>query len=316
MSKKKGRVIVIVGPTASGKTGLGVKIAHKFNGEIVSADSRQVYKYMDIGTGKDLSEFEFLIRIKGRPKKIHIPYHLISIAHPNTEFDLSKFTKKATKAIDDILSRGKIPIVVGGTGLYTQALVDGYNLSHAKVDKTLRKKLEKLSAAGLLSRLRQLDPKFVRGLNQSEQKNKRRLARYIEIRKLDPGFKADYKEPQYKFLVIGVNWPREVLRQRIYRRLIQRLEKEDMIGEVSRLHKDHRVSWKRMEGFGLEYRYISRYLKGLISYEDLVKDLNIAIGQFAKRQASWYRRWQSQGTKITWLNTKNLAYKLVRDFLK
>ncbi|MCK4553871.1 hypothetical protein KAU19_02830, partial [Candidatus Parcubacteria bacterium] len=181
--KNNNKIIVILGPTSSGKTGLAVKLAYKFNGEIVSADSRQVYRGMDVGTGKDLDEY--LVRgVRhhiGCRTPYRIPYHLIDVVSPNTVFSLAKYQRLAYKAIDNILSRGKLPIIAGGTGLYLQAVVDNYNLSKIKPNKKLRERLKKLGAEKLFKKLQELNKKFADRLNESERKNKRRLIRYIEI---------------------------------------------------------------------------------------------------------------------------------------
>lgn len=326
MLKNKKKIIVILGPTASGKTGMGVKMAYKFNGEIVSADSRQVYKGMDIGTGKDLKEY--IINKKDfadstgsfgrkRPQddKVSIPYHLIDVVSPKTRFSLAKYQKLAYKAIDDILARGKLPIIVGGTGLYLQAVVDNYNLSNAKLDRKLREKLEKYNVEQLFNKLQKLNSAFADKLHESDKKNKRRLIRYIEIAG-SPRTPKNAKERQnfYDFLLIGLSWPREVLQERIYKRLIERLEKEDMAGEVKRLHKQG-VSWKRLESFGLEYKFVSFYLQKKMDYEEMVEKLNIATRQFAKRQMSWFRRWERHGRKIYWVKNRGEAEKMVKNFL-
>ncbi|MCK4539596.1 tRNA dimethylallyltransferase [Candidatus Parcubacteria bacterium] len=325
--KKKKKVVVIVGTTASGKTALAVDLAYKFGGEVISADSRQVYKYMDIGTGKDLQEYilEFPISnfqfpiLKFKNKiKIKIPHHLLDVVSPNTSFDLVKWLKKAKISINDILDRGRLPIVAGGTGLYAQALVDNYNLSKYGEDKKLREKLEKKEKTELFKILLKLDEKFAKKLNNSEKNNKRRLIRYIEICRQGEKIKNKNlnKNNEYEFLLIGITWPREILRKKIYKRLIERLEKEDMIGEVIRLHKDKKVSWKRLESFGLEYRFISQYLRKKLSYDEMVEKLNIAIGQFAKKQITWLRRWEKQGAKIYWVKKRQEAEKLCKNFLR
>ena len=317
LKEKKQKIIVILGPTASGKTKLAVSLARKFNGEIVSADSRQVYKGMNVGTGKDLKEYIIKSQIANRKSQINkISYHLIDAVEPKQEFNLAKYQKLAYGAIDDILTRGKLPIVVGGTGLYLQAVVDSYQLSKAKPDKKLREKLEKMSAQKLFKILSGLDYKKANGLNESDKKNKRRLIRYIEVAK--SGFVAKAVEPfkqQYEFLLIGVKKNREEIRKRIYKRLIERLEKEDMIGEVERLRKQG-LSWKRLESFGLEYKFISEYLRNRLTYEEMVEKLNIAISQFAKRQMSWFRRWERQGRKIYWIKNTRMGKKLIKIFLK
>ncbi|MBU3906443.1 tRNA (adenosine(37)-N6)-dimethylallyltransferase MiaA [Patescibacteria group bacterium] len=345
--KGKNKIIVILGPTSSGKTGLAVKLAYKFNGEIISADSRQVYKGMDIGTGKDLGEYELTQKHKNTKtqKTFRIPYHLIDVVSPNTEFSLAKYQKLAYKAIDDVLRRGKLPIIAGGSGLYLQAVVDNYNLSKTKPNKDLRKKMEKLSADELFKKLQKLNKKFAGRLNESERKNKQRLMRYMEIVQIPhPSPLLRKERGHYEFLLIGLIWPRKVLLERIYSRLIDRIEKEDMVGEVKRLHKEgvspaplgqkHKkakmlkkqkntklpqrcgVSWKRLEGFGLEYKYVSLYLQKKLNYEDMVEKLNIAIRQFAKKQMSWFGRWERQGARIHWVESRGEADKLVKKFLK
>lgn len=307
MSKSLKKIIVLLGPTASGKTGLGVKLAHEFDGEIVSADSRQVYRGMDIGTGKDLKEYSF----KYKNKKIKIPYYLIDVVNPKTEFNLAKHQKLAYKAIDNISRRDKLPIVVGGTGLYLQALVDGYSLSSVKTDKKLRAKLEKMSVAKLFSLFKKLDSQKASKLNQSDKNNKRRLIRYIELEK--NGGEKRVSQPRYNSLVLGLTWPIGELRKRIGKRLGQRLA-EGMVKEVEGLRRQG-VSWKRLEGFGLEYRFISLYLQNKIGYQEMIEKLNKAIGQFAKRQMSWFRRWERQGAKIIWLKNKKQAKQEIKKFL-
>lgn len=307
--KNNKKIIVILGPTAGGKTGIGVKLAHKFNGEIVSADSRQVYKGMDIGTGKDLCEFDF--KVNG--KVVKIPYHLIDVVEPNDEYNIARFQKDAYLAIDDILRRGKLPIVVGGSGLYLQAIVDGYGLSKAKDDIILREKLEKKDTEELFEELKILNSKFADNLNNSDKNNNRRLIRYIEIAKT--GEKPKKSEPKYDCLILGIERARDVLRERIYKRLIQRLENEDMIDEVERLNREG-VSFERLKKFGLEYKFISMYLLDEITYEEMVDKLNIAIAQFAKRQMSWFRRWEKQGVKINWIEDFEESVDMVDKFKK
>jgi tRNA dimethylallyltransferase len=310
----KDKIVVILGTTASGKTKLAVKLAYRFNGEIVSADSRQVYKGMDVGTGKDLKEYKIKSKIVNRKSQItKIPYHLIDVVSPKTEFNLAKYQKLAHKAIDDILARGKLPIITGGTGLYIQAIIDGYKLSPVKPDKELREKLEKMTIDRLFAMLKKVDPKTAKKINESDRRNKRRLIRYIEINadQRGPRRGPTRTENMYNFLLIGVTYPKEILWKRIYERLVERLEKENMIGEVKRLHRQG-VSWKRLEGFGLEYKYISLYLRKKLTYDEMVEKLNIAIRQFAKRQMTWFKR----DKRIHWVKSKSEAEKLVNRFLK
>ena len=299
---KKNKIIVITGTTASGKTGLAVKLAYKFNGEIVSADSRQVYRYMDIGTGKDLREYKIDARSKKFKKKksLKIPYHLIDVAHPNTEFNLVKWKKKAELAINEILKKGRVPIVAGGTGLYTQALVDNFNLSRVGPNKKLRDSLEEKNANQLFDELKKINKKFAENLHASDKKNKRRLIRYIEVLKGAVNFSLETSSNKYEYLIIGLTYPRDVLRKRIYGRLIERLEKEDMIKEVEQLHEKYKVSWKRLESFGLEYKFISKHLSGEVNYNDMFQKLNSAIHSFAKRQMTWFRRMEKNGFEINY----------------
>ncbi len=303
--KQNNLVLVVLGPTSSGKTKLAVSLANKYKGEIVSADSRQVYKGMDIGTGKDLKEYKIA--------KKKIPYHLIDEVSPKTNYNLAKYQKKAIKTISDILKRDKLPIVVGGSGLYLQAVVDNYQLSESKPNIKRRKYLESLSVNDLYLRLEKLKPKFAESLNNSDKNNKRRLIRYIEI--IEDGESISKKDKDlFDFLIIGISTEREEIREKIKKRLKERLEKENMIGEVKKLKKQG-VSWKRLKDFGLEYKYISQYLLKEISYEEMEEKLYLAICQFAKRQKSWFKRWEKQGREIHWVKSKSEAEKLLKKKL-
>lgn len=308
---KEPKIIVILGPTASGKTGLGVRLASKYDGEIVSADSRQVFKGMDIGTGKDLQAYEV---IKGK-KKIKIPHHLIDVVSPKVKFDLAQYQKLAFKAIDDILRRGKLPIVVGGSGLYLQAVVDNYSLPKIKPDSGLRKELGKLNIEELFLLIKKANAKLAGKINNSDKNNKRRLIRYAEILKGKVDFSAKKNSKKYEALLIGLACSKEILEERIKKRIIIRLENEDMIGEVERLKREG-LSSVKLESFGLEYKFISWYLRGKMDYDTMVEKLFIASRQFAKRQLVWFRRWEKQGTEINWVNNKKEAEKLVRNFIK
>lgn len=323
----KNKIIAIVGTTASGKTTLAVKLAYKFNGEVVSADSRQVYKYMDVGSGKDLGEYDIKIKVPSYAKALageqnskfktfHVPYHCIDLFDPKTEYNLMKYYRDAGKAIKDILSRNKLPIIAGGTGLYVQAIIDGYALSSAKPNNELRSELEIKSAAEVFNIFKKLDKQSAALLSNSEKNNKRRLIRRIE--RLGAGGGDEPKKPAVAadFLLLGITHPKEILKQRIKKRLDDRINKEGMIEEVLGLHKKHRVSWKRLEGFGLEYKYMSLYLQGKTDLADAAESLNIATMQFAKRQMSWLRRWEKQGRKIYWVNSEKEAIRLVNNFLK
>ncbi|MDP3837215.1 MAG: tRNA (adenosine(37)-N6)-dimethylallyltransferase MiaA [bacterium] len=295
-------VLVILGPTASGKTSLGVRLAFERNGEIISADSRQVYKGMDVGTGKDLVEYE----INGKK----IPYHLIDVVYPNDDFNLAKYQTMAVAAIDDILARGRLPIIVGGSGLYLQAVIDNYALSAAKPDLKNRIALEALGREELFARLEKLKPEFAGKLNNSEKNNARRLARYIEIFEHEGASVESKKESPYDFLILGLDISDEEMRERIQARIIKRLDNEDMLGEVQRLN-DEGVDWKRLISFGLEYKFISYYLLEKLEYDDMIEKLTDASYRFAKRQKTWFKRWEKQGRKIHWIKDAGEANDLI-----
>jgi tRNA dimethylallyltransferase len=303
--KNKPKILVILGTTASGKTGLGVKLAAQFNGEIISADSRQVYRGMDIGTGKDLAEYQ----IEGQK----IPYHLIDVVDPQTEFNLAKYQTAANRAIVKIIKKGKLPIIVGGSGLYLQALVDNYQLGQTDSGSPLRTKLSKMSAPELFGELQKLQPDFAVRLNNSDKNNPRRLTRYLEIIKSGNLDKIGRQERAYDFLLLGLTWPDKILRERISFRLLERLEKQGMVAEVQRLH-DSGLSWERLQSFGLEYKFISQHLLGELSYAEMIKKLETAIYRFAKRQKSWFRRWEKQGAEINWVKDQASAEKIFQKW--
>ena len=289
--------IVILGPTSSGKTKWAVKLAHQFNGEIISGDSRQVYQGMDIGTGKDLQEYCVKLKVTSRKYKLKkISYHLIDIISPKKQFTAYDWQKLALKKINEIIKRKKLAIVVGGTGLYISALTKGYQLANVKIDKRLRSRLEKLSLIELRKKYNKLDPK---GYQKIDLNNRRRLVRAIEISMASAKpFSAvsTHEPPPYRFVTFGIKVDRQTLNKRIDKRLDQRLE-QGLVNEVKRLRKQG-VSWKRLDDFGLEYRYVSRYLQGKIEYDEMVEKLKIAIHQFAKRQMTWFKRDKS----INWIN--------------
>jgi len=306
-AESKPKILVILGTTSAGKTSLGVKLANEFNGEIISADSRQVYKGMDIGTGKDLGEY----KVNGKK----IKYHLIDVVSPKQKFDLAKYQKLANSAMADILHRGRLPIIVGGTGLYIQALVDNLKLSSAKPDLKKRALLEKFSASELFKKLTKLKPEFAARLNNSDKNNKRRLIRYIEVINSDGFEKTGRQNSPYDFLVLGLDFSDEIIKERIIKRIKDRLDNENMVQEVSDLHKNG-LTWERLESFGLEYKFISQYLQEKFEHEVMIDKLSVASYRFAKRQKTWFRRWQKQGQKINWVKDSSEAKKLISQFLK
>jgi tRNA dimethylallyltransferase len=289
MEQQNIKLVVILGPTASGKTKLAVELARRFDGEIVSADSRQVYRGMDVGTGKDLVEYG------------EIKHHLIDVVDPMEEFSLAQYKKMADTAIEDIARRGKVPFLVGGSGMYLQAVVDNYDLVEVGADKGLRTELEALGAEALFAELEKLNPAFAAKVNASDRKNKRRLVRYIELQSSGPKPETLRRKPKkYDCLLLGLNPGKDVIEGSIYKRLVTRLENEDMVAEIDGLH-GRGVTWQRLRDFGLEYRFISEYLQERIDYDAMVERLNIATRQFAKKQMTWFKRWEKQGARIGWL---------------
>jgi tRNA dimethylallyltransferase len=279
-------LLVILGPTASGKTRLGVQLARELGGEIISADSRQVYRGMDIGTGKDLTEYG------------EVPYHLIDLVEPGDEFNVFVFQRLFVAAFADIHGRGRLPILVGGTGMYLDAVLRGYHLVEVPENPELRRDLARLSLEELRDRLRTGNPRLH---NTTDLMERDRLVRAIEIAEC-----AETPEPEplpeIRPIIFGVRWERSLLRQRITERLKARLA-EGLIEEVARLHAAG-IPWEALEFYGLEYRFVAQHLKGEFSRNDMFQRLNSAIHDFAKRQETWYRRMERHGTVIHWLDGK------------
>jgi tRNA dimethylallyltransferase len=283
-------LIVILGPTASGKTSLAVRLALDLKGEIISADSRQVYKKMDIGTGKDLDQYTV-----GGSK---INYHLIDVVEPEREFNVFEFQQAFYRIFSELSARCVTPILVGGTGLYLESVLLGYDMPGAPPDDTLREKLRRLSKTQLQKELLRLKPHLH---NRTDLEDPERLIRAIEIetarlRKAE----REKNRPDIDAVVFGLKWERAVLRARITQRLKERLS-AGMIEEVVNLHREG-LSWERLENFGLEYRYIAQYLQGKLSLNGMTEKLNIAIHQFAKRQETWFRRMEKKGVPIIWVS--------------
>jgi len=291
------RIIVILGPTASGKTGLSIKLAKKFNGEVVSADSRQVYKGMDIGTGKVTKK-----EMQG------IPHYLLDVCSPKKRFDVAQYKILADKAIEKIFNKGKIPFLVGGTGFYIQSIVDNVQIPNVKPDWKLRSKLEKKPLPRLYKMLVKLDPARAHNIDKN---NPRRVIRALEIALKSRGsFMPLVKnKPAFEVLLIGIKRPKKELKKLIEKRLLKRLD-EGMINEIKELHKNG-VSFKRLEEFGLEYRYVAQYLQNKLSYDQMVWQLQKATEHYAKRQMTWFKR----DKRIKWIKDTKQAEKLVKKFL-
>ena len=267
----KGRLIVILGTNASGKSGLGVELAKKYGGEIVSADSRQVYRGLDLGSGKITPE-----ETQG------VPHHLIDVCDPGDFFSMADFQRLAYAAIDDILARGRVPFLVGGTGLYVDAVADGYMLSLRAPDLALRARLETYETPALYEMLKEKLPD-----TDVDPKNRNRVMRALERLAADD-YHPGRRSPRYETLKLGVTWPREILKKRIDQRLEKRLQ-QGMVQEVQRL-LNAGVSPEFLDKLGLEYRYLSQYLLGRWTYDQMVDELGRAIKRFAKRQMTWFRR--------------------------
>lgn len=282
-------IITILGPTATGKTALATHLAAKIDAEIISADSRQVYRRMDIGTGKDLSDYQ----VDDKP----IPYHLIDIVEPGTKYNLYEYQQDFLKAYNDICSRSKQTILCGGSGLYIESVIGGYKMTSVPVNEELRTELENYSEEQLEQRL-----KSVKKLhNNADFDTRKRTIRAIEIaeyQKRNAEIIPDF--PKIDYIIIGVAMEREAVCQSIYNRLKQRL-RDGMIDEVQAL-LDSGIAPDDLIYYGLEYKFVTQYLMHEFSYNYMVEHLNIAIRQFAKRQMTWFRHMERNGFKINWID--------------
>jgi len=282
-------MITILGPTATGKTRLAAQVAQKVNGEIISADSRQVYRGMDIGTGKDYADYV----VDGQK----IPFHLVDITNPGYEYSVFEFREDFHKAYAEIISRQKQPILCGGTGLYLEAVISGYQMVKVPENKELRRKLSEKTPVELnriLSQYRVLH-------NVTDSTDIGRTIRAIEIKeylKTHPEQQNDF--PQIETVIFGLQFDRQIIRQRITERLKNRLE-NGMIEEVRNL-LDAGLQPAQLSFYGLEYRFLTGFVTGKISYNEMFTLLNTAIHQFAKRQMTWFRRMEKKGITIHWID--------------
>ena len=288
-------MITILGPTACGKTALAVSLAAKTGGEIISADSRQVYRGMDIGTGKDLSEYH----VDGK----QIPYHLIDIEEAGQKYNLFRFQEDFNAAYEDITSRGVQPILCGGTGLYMEAVLKGYALSPVPQDDNLRKKLSTRSLGELKELLIWLKARNGSAMhNETDVDTVSRAVRAIEIEFHNLRHPVDTRRvPAVSSLIVGLDVDRDIRRERITARLKARLE-EGMVEEVRGLLEKEGITKEDLMYYGLEYKYVTAYVVGEMSYEDMFNQLEIAIHQFAKRQMTWFKGMERRGFNIHWLD--------------
>lgn len=275
-------LLAIIGATATGKTSLAVDLAKHLDGEILSADSRQVYRGLDLGSGKDLDEYD------------NIPYHLIDIIEPSEEYDLFRYQKDFHLAYQVIINRGKTPIMCGGSSMYINAILNNYEMKEVATDEPLRQDLQSKSMSELQQLLMTLKPEQH---NQTDLLERNRLIRALEIASHEQNNSTvDSKYPSIIPLVIALEWPREIRRKRIVERLKARFS-EGMIEEVKSLHEQG-VSWDKLYYFGLEYRLIALYLQDELNYNDMFQKLASAIAKFAKKQDTWLRKMEREGLSI------------------
>lgn len=294
------KLIVILGPTSSGKSDLAVKIASLFNGEIISADSRQVYRGLNIGSGK-ITESEML----------GIPHHMLDLENPQNVFTVAQYKKKATEVISKIIERGNLPILCGGTGFYIQAVTDNLPIPKVPPNQKLRAKLEKQKVQKLFFELQKKDS---RRANQIDPANKRRVIRALEIVKYSGKVPAltTKRIKIYDTLKIGLQLEEQTLKKNIRRRLLKRIA-EGMIEEAKQLHKEG-LSFERMEELGLEYKFLAKYLKGTIDLQEMMDKLNTEIWRYAKRQKTWFNK----DPNIEWFSPEKTTtiFKRVKSFLE
>lgn len=304
-NKPRTRLITILGPTACGKTALAVALANELGSEIISADSRQVYRGMDIGTGKDLEDYV----VDGK----RVPYHLIDIVEPGSKYNLYRYQRDFMAAYDDIVSRGAQPILCGGTGLYIEAVLKGYALSTVPQNPALRKQLEGESLETLTQKLVELKKKNNSNMhNTTDVDSCQRAIRAIEIETYNLEHTAERRPAQpVDTIVFGLDIDREERRRKISERLRQRLD-NGMVDEIKRL-LDSGVAATDLIYYGLEYKYVTEYVIGKLSFDEMYRQLEIAIHQFAKRQMTWFRGMERRGTDIHWLDAALCMEKKINE---
>jgi tRNA dimethylallyltransferase len=296
MFVKLPKLIVILGPTATGKTTLAVNLASKFNGEIISSDSRQVYRGMDIGTGKDLKEYK------------KIKYHLIDIINPNTNFNVAKYKKKALKSIKETLKKNKVPFLVGGTGLYISSIIDNYDIPKIKRNKKIREKINKLNKEKQIKLLKKLDKESLKFIDID---NPRRLERALEVCLNGQQFSKSRKKdkPLFDVLQIGLTFPREEINKKIDKRVDKMID-TGLVKETEKITKKYGKQSAPLETIG--YAEIIDFLNKKTTLEKAVELIKIHTHQFAKRQMTWFKR----DKNINWIKNKTEAEKLIKKILK
>ena len=283
------KLLTITGPTACGKTSLAAELAFQLGGEIISADSRQVFRGMDIGSGKDLTDYHI--------HNTDIPYHLIDIHDAGYEYNVYQFQNDFIRAFGDIVSRGRQPILCGGTGMYIEAVVKGYQLADAPIDPDFRQRMEAYTDEELTARL----ASYIKLHNHTDTESRDRLLRALEIQEYHLQHPDAYPHmPDMEHIIVGVRYPREQVIERIGIRLRERLQ-NGMIDEVQSL-LDQDVPEERLLRYGLEYRHVTRYLRGECTYDEMYEHLYTDIRRFSKRQMTWFRRMERQGITIHWID--------------
>lgn len=314
----KKKSIVVIGPTASGKSDLAIQLAKKYNGEVISADSRQIHRHLDIGTGKEPGKVTFSTQRGKYTQKAYmidrVPHYMIDIVHPNTEYNVAKFSARAKKIAADIASRKKLSIICGGTIFWAQSLIEETSFPSVLPNQKLRKKISKKSKEDLLTILKKIDPEYA-GIVDKD--NPIRLIRAIEIVTelgkmpkpqksiIDPG----------KTLILAISHPKDVLHERIEKRMDTWFT-NGIFDEIEKAHFEYHVPWSRLENFGLEYKWCTRYVRGQITQSEMRENTIRDLKRYAKRQITWIRRWEKQGAPIYQFTKKREALLLCKKFLK
>lgn len=308
-NKNRTKVVVVLGPTSSGKSELAVQLAQVFKGEVVSADSRQIYKSIDISSSKVPGEWERRGRRRFFVYK-GVLHHMVDLIPPRKQYTAGEYRKKAHKAIEGIAERGKVPIVAGGTGFYIDALIHGIEFPQVKPQKTLRRELEELRTEQLMLRLRALDPRRAREIDPN---NRRRIIRAIEIvvytKTQIPPLRHKHSDDPFDALRIGMLLTDEELKSRIHRVVEERVE-AGVIDELKRIHR-RGVSWRRLASLGMEYKHIANHIRGDLSIEEMKENMKKEYWRYVKRQMTWFKR----DSEIIWIDAPEKAFPVVKDFL-
>jgi len=313
----KKKSITIIGPTASGKSDFAISIAKQFDGEIISADSRQIYKYLDIGTGKEPGRLTSS-KQRGYYTQIAymsggVPHYMIDIVHPNTPYNVAKFTKKAKNIRDDIWCRSELPIVAGGTMFWAQALLEDAHFPKVISNPILRNSLKKKGPKDLHKKLQSLDPSYAKKVDKN---NPVRLIRAIEIATelgSVPAPKVHTINPK-EHLIIAISHKRKVLFDRIEKRMDKWFD-DGIFDEIKTAHYAHKVPWSRLESFGLEYKWCTKYVREQISFEQMRKNTIRDLKKYARRQETWIKRWEKQGAQIHRVTKESETLEICSRFL-